>query len=243
MNNYYLNQNVNVLKGVGEKRAKLLRALSISTIEDLICAFPRGYEDRTVFKRIIECKNDETVCIKATVLSSMQVKKVRKNLTIYTLPVSDGTGTMHMTWFNIRFLENKFQKGDTFVFYGKISLFPKKTMASPIFEKEGEKRQLGRIYPVYSLTSGLNQNMICGFVKEALLNISDIPETLPDYIIQKYGLFDRKTAIFTIHFPKNQEALKKARKRLVFEELFTFQTALYYLKGSHTGKRSAAPQN
>ncbi|MBE7028236.1 MAG: ATP-dependent DNA helicase RecG [Ruminococcaceae bacterium] len=241
MNNYYLNQNVNVLKGVGEKRAKLLRALSISTIEDLICAFPRGYEDRTVFKRIIECKNDETVCIKATVLSSMQVKKVRKNLTIYTLPVSDGTGTMHMTWFNIRFLENKFQKGDTFVFYGKISLFPKKTMASPIFEKEGEKRQLGRIYPVYSLTSGLNQNMICGFVKEALLNISDIPETLPDYIIQKYGLFDRKTAIFTIHFPKNQEALKKARKRLVFEELFTFQTALYYLKGSHTGKRSAAP--
>lgn len=241
MNKYYLNQSVNVLKGVGEKRAKLLSSLGISTIEELITAFPRGYEDRTVFKKIIECKNDETVCIKATVLSSMQVKKVRKNLTIYTLSVSDGTGTLELAWFNIRFLENKFHKGDTFVFYGKISLYPKKRMSSPIFEKEGEKRQLGRIYPVYPLTAGLNQHMFSGYVKEALLNISDIPETLPSYILEKYELFDRKTAIFTIHFPKNQSALNMARKRLVFEELFTFQTALYYLKGSHAGKKSAKP--
>lgn len=241
MNKYYLNQNANVLKGVGEKRAKLLSVLGISTIEELITFFPRGYEDRTVFKKIIECKNDETVCIKATVLSSMQVKKVRKNLTIYSLPVADGTGTIELTWFNIKFLENKFKIGDTFVFYGKISLHPKKRMSSPIFEKEGENHQLGRIYPLYSLTSGLNQNMVLSFVKEALLNIEDIPETLPEYILRKYDLFDRKTAIFTIHFPKNHAALKKARKRLVFEELFIFQTALYYLKGSHASKKSAMP--
>lgn len=239
MNKYYLTQSAEALNGVGKKRAQLLSVLGIKTISDLLDFFPRAYEDRTVYKKIIECKNDETVCIKATVLSSMQVKKVRQNLTVYTLPVSDGTGTIELAWFNIKFLEKRFRVGDKYVFYGKISSYPKKRMASPIFEREGVKGQLGRIYPIYPLTSGLNQKMISGYVKDALIHISEIPETLPEYIISKYGLCDRKTAIYNIHFPKSEEALNIARKRLVFEELFIFQTALYYLKGSYAGKKSA----
>jgi len=241
MDKYYLTQSVTAIKGVGEKRASLLRSMGIFTVSDLLYNFPRTYDDRTVFKKIMECKSDETVCIKATISSSMKIHRVRKNLTIYSISVSDGTGTIELNWFNIKFLEKKFRIGDNYVFCGKISTYPKKRMSSPIFEKEGQNYQTGRIFPVYSLTSGLNQNMVSGYVREALFNCANIPETLPDYLLEKYNLTDIKTALVNIHFPTSNESLNEARKRLVFEELFTFQTSLYFLKGSFSEQKSAKP--
>lgn len=239
MDDNYLDKSVTALSGVGEKRAKILHSLGLFTLSDVIGYYPRTYEDRTVFKKIIECNHDETVCIKAIVSSAMRVNRVRPNLTIYSINISDGTGTLELVWFNIKFLEKKFKLGDKYVFCGKISLSPKRRMSSPIFEKEGQNIHLGRIVPVYPLTSGINQNQISGYVKDALLKCRTIPETLPDYIIKEYGLCDKRTAIVNIHFPKSSEALDIARKRLVFEELFFFQTSLYFLKGSFSHKKSA----
>lgn len=241
MENSYLTQNITAISGVGEKRAKLLNTLKIFTVSDLIGYYPRTYEDRTSFKKILECSHDETVCIKAIVSSAMRVNKVRPNLTIYSIDISDGTGTLELVWFNIRFLEKKFKPGDKYVFYGKISTYPRRRMSSPIFEKEGQNIHLGRIFPIYPLTYGLNQNQISGYVKNALSKCRDFPETLPSAILEKYNLCDRKTAILNIHFPSSFDALKKARERLVFEELFYFQTSLYYLKGSFSKKKSAKP--
>ncbi len=241
MDNNYLYKSITAISGVGEKRAKLLNSLGLFTISDLISYYPRTYEDRTVFKRIIECNHDETVCIKAIVSSAMRVNKIRQNLTIYSMNISDGTGTLEVVWFNIKFLEKKFRIGDEYVFCGKVALSPKRQMASPIFEKEGQNIHLGRIVPIYPLKSGLNQNQISAYVKDALLKCGAIPETLPEHIIKKYGLCERRTAIVNIHFPKSAQMLELARKRLVFEELFFFQTSLYFLKGNFALKKSAKP--
>ena len=241
MKKSYLNQEITSLKGVGAKRAELLSSMGIHTISDLLYAFPRTYEDRTVFKKILECKHDETVCIKATVSSSMRVNKIRNNLTIYSLSVSDGTSSIELVWFNIRFLENKFRIGDEYIFYGKISTYPKRRMNSPVFEKEGINQSVGRIFPVYPLTAGLNQNMISTYVAEALSGLSSVSETLPSHIISKFNLCDIKTALVNIHFPKSFEALNKARRRLVFEELFTFQSSLFFMKSNYALKKSAKP--
>ena len=148
MNEILPDSDIRFLKGVGEKRAAAFYSLGVRTVNDLLSHYPRAYEDRTAVKKIIECENNETVCIKATVSSALHKNIVRKNMTVYTLRVSDGTGFMDMVWFNMRFLEGKFKTGDTFIFYGKVQTSPKKQMQSPIYEKQECQSKTGRIIPV-----------------------------------------------------------------------------------------------
>jgi len=123
------------LPGIGPKRTDAFGRLGIFTFKDLLEHYPRAYEDRTTFKKIIELSHDETVCIKATVVAPMQTNLIRKNMRISSLRVSDGTGFLELIWFNNRFLDARFKKGETYVFYGKVRLTPKKQMVTPIFER------------------------------------------------------------------------------------------------------------
>lgn len=239
MNEILPDSDIRFLKGVGEKRAAAFYSLGVRTVNDLLSHYPRAYEDRTAVKKIIECENNETVCIKATVSSALHKNIVRKNMTVYTLRVSDGTGFMDMVWFNMRFLEGKFKTGDTFIFYGKVQTSPKKQMQSPIYEKPECQSQTGRIIPVYPLANGLTQNLVRTSVEHALSQTAGrLSETLPEFLRLTYNLCELNFAIQNIHFPANQEAYEAARKRFVFEELFYLQTALFSLKDRRSNEQT-----
>ena len=90
----FLSDDIRFLKGVGEKRASAFHSMGIHTAGDLLGFYPRAYEDRTKIKKIIECEQDETVCIRATVSSVLRKNMVRRNMTVYTAKVSDGTAVM-----------------------------------------------------------------------------------------------------------------------------------------------------
>jgi len=107
-------------------------------------------------------------------------------------------------------------------------------MNSPVFDKQGENKNTGKIIPIYPLTYNLSQNTIRKII-ETGINIVDnsLEETLPEYLMNEYNLFDINKAINKIHFPENFEEFKNARKRLVFEELLSMQLALLSLKQSY----------
>ena len=115
-----LNKDVKFIKGVGPARAKLLNNLGIFTLEDLITYFPRDYEDRGKSKNIAEVEDGEEALIEAICVSKMMEKRIRKNMVIYKLTVRDETGLCHITWFNQRYLKNRFKLGETYKFYGKV---------------------------------------------------------------------------------------------------------------------------
>ncbi|MBQ3226306.1 MAG: ATP-dependent DNA helicase RecG, partial [Clostridia bacterium] len=100
----FLSGDIRFIKGVGERRASAFYSLGVHTKGDLLSHFPRAYEDRTKIKKIIECLHDETVCIRATVSSPLRKNMIRRNMTIYSARLSDGTGTIEAVWFNMRFL-------------------------------------------------------------------------------------------------------------------------------------------
>ncbi len=233
-----LNKQIQYIKGVGPNRAELLNKLGISTLEDLITYYPREYEDRGKPKKIAEVYNGEECLIEGLVVSRMSEQKIRKNMTIYKLIVRDDTAACLITWFNQSYLKNKFTLGKKYKFYGKVSnKFGKIEMNSPVFDEEETNKNTGKIIPIYPLTYKLSQNTIRSVIENglnAIKNEGGLEETLPQYLIEEYKLYDINTATNKIHFPQNFEEFEKARNRLVFEELLSMQMALMSLKNKYT---------
>ena len=225
----FLKQDITTLHGIGQKRAESFRTLGVFTVEDLLRFYPRTYEDRTTVKKIAEIKDGDTVCIRARAVSPIRENYVRKNMYLCSVKVSDGTGFLEIVWFNNRYIKNMFDIKKEYVFFGKATYSKRMQMHSPLFEETDKNILTGRIFPVYSMTSALTQKNIISAVSDALRK-SEPEETLPDSLRQKYNLCSLEYALRNIHFPKDAEALSIAKRRLAFEELFIFQTALRYLR-------------
>ncbi len=161
--------------------------------------------------------------------------RIRGNLTLCKLMVRDETGTCQITWYNQPYLKNVFQQNQRYKFYGKVkNSYGKIEMQSPIYESEEVNRNTGKIVPIYPLTFGLSQNTIRKIIENGIHEVKDkLPETMPEYFMHQYQLYDINTAIEQIHFPNDFEHFKKARKRLVFEELLSMQLALLRLKNKY----------
>lgn len=234
-----LKQSVQYIKGVGPNRAKLLNLLGIYTIEDLISYYPRKYEDRTQVKKIEELQDGEEALIEAVTVSGVSMFRLRRNMTVSKLLVQDDTGRCLITWFNQDYIKTKIHSKEKYRFYGKVT---KKAgqieMASPVFDEEGENKNTGKIVPIYSTTKSLSETAIRQAVENALHMADEkFEEILPNHIKNEYNLIDLDQATRDIHFPDSMDNLAKARNRLVFEELLTFQLALLSLKEQYNNEK------
>ncbi len=221
-------ESIKSLRGIGTKRAKQFEKKGINTIEDLLYYFPRGHEDRTNFSEISDCLVGEFACIKVKVFSPVHEVRIRKNFTIYSMTVFDDSGAMNVVWYNNRFVKNAFRTDDEVLFYGKIvATGRKKEMQNPVFEKAGSERFIGRIVPVYPLSESLTQKTVASAVEQALVQIGTLNEYIPTDIRNRYNVAEINFAIRNIHFPSDLKSYEIARRRFVFEELFTLQFALF----------------
>lgn len=148
-------------------------------------------------------------------------------------------GPCTVTWFNQPYLKKIFKVGERYSFYGKISKKGTRVeMNSPVFDKEQNQKNTGKIVPIYPLTYKLSQNTLRQIIENGLNEIEGtLPETIPDYIRNEYKLLDINQAIKDIHFPNEFSDFKKARSRLVFEELLGMQLALLKLKNNYINEK------
>lgn len=230
-----LKQNVQYIKGVGPNRVKLLNLLGIYTIEDLISYYPRAYQDRSKIKKIEELQEGEEALIEAVTLSGVSTFKLRRNMSVSKVQVQDDTGRCLITWFNQDYIKSTIHANEKYKFYGKVTKKIGQTeMTSPVFDKEGENKNTGKIMPVYPTTKKLSENAIRQAIENALMLVENkLEDNLPEYIKKEYKLENLETAVKQIHFPIDFNSLTEARKRLVFEELLTFQLALLSLKNQY----------
>lgn len=237
-----LENQITVIKGIGEKTQKNFAKLDIFTVRDLLEHYPRGYDVYNIWRPINTIKEGEIAAIEASVFRIPQIKKV-KNLQIVTCQVKDNSGMIVLRWFNMPFLRNTLKLGTSFIFRGKIS---KKngvlTMEHPeILTKEEYQNRIDIWQPIYALTAGLTNHTIAKAAQMAM-HESDITEDyLPIEIREKYQLIDYKMAIQQIHFPKKKEDMIEARKRIVFDEFFLFTLALNQLKKQKHIKKCPLP--
>ena len=227
-----LHTGVQTIPGIGPQRAKALEKLGISTLGDLIAYFPRRYDDRREKKAIRDLVPGEYACVSAMIASAPTVARIRKGMDLVKVRAVDDTGVLDLTFFNQTWLKDHLQVGQTYVFYGKAEgNLLRRSMASPVVEKEGQEEQTGRIVPVYPLTAGVSQLILRRSIRQGLDQCAAIlPDVLPDEVRLAHNLCRIGYAYENIHFPQSDEALSLARRRLAFEELFLFTLGLRRLK-------------
>ncbi|HZK33210.1 MAG TPA: ATP-dependent DNA helicase RecG [Tissierellaceae bacterium] len=236
-----LEKSIQYVKGVGPKRASRLEKLGILTLEDMIYFIPREYEDKSKFKSLSECTIGEKASIKVEVTGVSNIIRPRRNLSILKVPIKNSTCNGYLVWFNQEYLKNKFPIGKKLVVNGKINRNRMELqIMNPVFEEVGAMDKIGRIMPIYALTKGITNNNLIKIVQHIIKNnLNDIEEFVPQDIINKYNLLDRKYAIRNIHFPENQDILEKSRKTLAFSELLVLQLGLFSIKNKKLDKMNA----
>ncbi len=224
--NDVLNTDIRFLKGIGEKKAEAFRRLGINTVGDLLYFFPRGYEDWQSTVAINDAKENEAVAIKAIIVARPLPVKTRSGKIMYRTCATDGKGMMTVTFFNNKYVVNDLREDGEFIFFGKVKIndMGGREMLSPRYEKADKGEYL---HPVYNQTLTLNSKAIGKAVKTALEAISSrIDETLPSEQLLKYKLRGLRDCLNAIHFPKNEDDVKSARRRLIYEELLVLQLGI-----------------
>ena len=220
-----LDSPVTVLLGIGPSHAKRFQRLGVETIRDLLYLFPRRYNDFSSLKTINQLEYGEEVTIIGTVWET-KARETRKGGVIVTSIISDGTGTIQATWFNQPYLARRLPAGRQIVLSGKIDEYlGRLVFQAPEWEPlEKELIHTARLAPVYPLTKGLSARWLRRLMKKTVDYWSKrLPDHLPARLRERANLLDLETAIGQIHFPEDQESLKRARHRLSFDEFFLIQ--------------------
>jgi ATP-dependent DNA helicase RecG len=223
------------------KRSEPLAKLGISSVQDLLQHYPRRHIDRTKLRTISELTELARqgdlgeITVHAKVVKIDRPIRIRNSKkTLIKGRIGDETGAIPVTWFNQDWVARALTPGTLCFFYGRLSLFRGKIqMTAPRFEIVRSGREpfnVGRIVPVYPATAELSSDQIRRLIWETLESAGPIADPLPDELRRRLRLMTREEAIRTIHFPESPEDVKAARRRLVFDEVFTLQLGLVYRK-------------
>ena len=240
-----LSDPITILKGVGPSKAKQFENLNIRTLGDLICHFPRGYEDRTRLVTISQLEADRPACFKAVVMNTPRTAHIRKGLDMTKVQLADHTGRLNVTFFNNRYVTDQLHYGEEYIFYGAINGdFSGYGMTNPVFEPVNSPAvTTRRVLPIYPLTAGLTNAAMLKAVRQALA-ICDVPaEIIPEAVRRQCGILPAERAYYAIHEPASIEEAELAKRRLVFEEFFVFSAGLSLLRAARAEKATAPYEN
>ena len=239
MNNSASERSLRTLPGVGPQRLAQLNKLGLFSIEDLLRYFPRDYEDRRTVRPIAQLEEGAAVCVRAVVADEPRKTRLPGGRTMARCRVFDSTGMLQLTFFNQPYL--KMERGREYVFFGKPEFSARgRGMVNPVFEPADDPKSAGKLLPVYPRPGEISQNQFRKWTRAALDQAKGCYlEPLPAHIVAKWQLCPPEEAFEAIHFPENTEDVAKARRRLIFEELFVFCCAGQALRGQ--GRRNPGP--
>ncbi len=227
-----LEQDIKYLTGVGPQRQLILnKELGIHCLGDLLEYYPYKYVDRSKVYAIKELTADMPfVQIKGRVLSyetfDMGIKKKR-----LVGHFSDGTGVIDLVWFSgAKFVIKNYKVGQEYIVFGRPTVFNYRLqIAHPDIDDASSLtlNDMG-MQPYYVTTekmkkAGITSRAMERITKAMLMKLPPLKETLPDYITRPLHLISRDEAMRSVHYPKTQHDMQKARERLKFEELFYVQ--------------------
>ena len=240
-----LTDPVSILKGVGPAKAKQFANLNIFTLGDLICHFPRGYEDRTRLVTIDKLEVDTPACFKAMVMNTPRTNHIRKGLDLTKVQIADHTARLTVTFFNNKYAAEALQYGKEYIFYGAVSGdFIGYSMTNPVFETlDSQPVTTRRVLPIYPLTAGLTNAAMLKAVRQALAVCDPPAEILPESVRREFGILGADRAYYAIHEPQSMAEAEMAKKRLIFEEFFVFSAGLALMRASRAQKKAEPYRN
>ncbi|USN48961.1 MAG: ATP-dependent DNA helicase RecG [Pseudobdellovibrionaceae bacterium] len=252
-----IDTQVQYLKGVGPKLGEALRKRGVSTVGDLLSWFPRAYEDRRAARSISTLEPGQIVSFLARIVQVRSLNLGRSHRKIYEVVVADGSGRVSCKYFRVPYKGyfERFQPHQEVRVSGKAQLYRGRLeLHHPDIVLVGEnEEQEDELIPLYTETEGLRPGKLRRIIGAAIDKVilhpekpeSQIDETLPQWILQKYNLIPRKEALKLIHQPPPHsgneyiEFKAPAQKRIIFEEFFWLELHLASVRAGV--KQEAAP--
>ncbi len=241
LNTEYLHTAIEYLKGVGTKRAEILKAeYKIFRFGDLLHYFPFRYIDKSKIYKIRDVNSDvAAIQLKGKLVSVEEIAGRGNKNRIHAI-FSDGTGTVDLVWFSgLKWIKNSLKPETEYLVYGKPSFFNHRiSITHPEMQvvENAEETDFGGLQPVYNATEkakkfALDTKGIAKLTKTLLENnTTPFEEVLPEEVIDSLKLLSRNESLRNIHYPKDTKILERAIARLKFEELFFIQLQLLLLK-------------
>ncbi len=232
--NHILSSPIEYLKGVGPQRADLLKKeLSIFTFKDLLEHYPYRHIDKTQLNLIRDIQPQTEFIQVAGKLVSKEIMGENRSKRL-VCELKDTSGTLEMVWFQgISFIEKLLSVGNNYLVFGRVSFYQGQPQITHpeiepfTAEKTGGKSFLEPVYPSTEKLKarGLGGRQLARLTQALfqLLHEKDLPEILPEKIVQSLKLISRYKAFSDIHFPPNSTTYQQAVNRLKFEELFIAQ--------------------
>ncbi len=216
------------LKGIGEKTGALFAKIGVSTVGELLCYYPRGYDVYEKPVLISELEEGRIQTVEGVIYGKAGVSPNRK-MPVTSVQIRDISGTIKAIWFRMPFLRSTFAAGGKIILRGQIQrrgnglVIEQPEIFYPCSKYE---EKLGTLQPRYPLTNGLSNNMLMKAERQALEHVDLSADKLPEELRIRYGLAEYSYAIRGIHFPENKEVFYHARERLVFDEFLEFILSL-----------------
>lgn len=210
-----------------QKRA--LKKYNISTVGELLSILPRRYDDYSNTTPIAQAPIGQPVTLKVTVESIKKVPGFRRRITIIRAKVMDVSGSLNVVWFNQPWLLEELKPGRDIFLSGTVTYRQKfgRQMGNPIWEPlEAMTVAAGTVSPVYPLTGSVAQKTMRELMARVVNEIGEIQDPVPESIRTRFELLDLKNAYKMINRPKSMEEAEQGRRRLAFDEFFTYRLAL-----------------
>ncbi len=241
-------QDVKSLSHIGPRMAPRLRRLGIVRVIDLLLHFPNRYEDYTQQCKVADIEEvGNLVSVRGMVTDiRSNISWRRRRLVVTNATIEDETGSLHAVWFNQPYIEQTLPLGAIVILAGKVSRDQRGIyLSNPTYEKETRGHEMthtGRFVPVYPETAGISSKYLRFLIKPILTQLEDMPDALPDDVLERNDLPLLADALRGIHFPESLEESEQARKRFAFEDLLLFQLrALQDRRTAQLSKAQAIP--
>ena len=231
-----LDEAVETIRGIGPKRAVLLRNLGIHTVRDVLFHFPRDYQDRRTLTPIDEAKDGATITVCGTVTASRLIR-MRGRTTMAVVTLRDETGEINATWFGRGFLAKSLSTDTCLLLTGTVGKYKGLALKNPDYEvlldEEEDRLHSGRIVPLYPLTEKITHRMLRVWVRTVLDDFADLlEETLAESVLSARNYPPLREAMETIHFPDDLAAVPIARERFAYEELLNMQLGVLRVRAT-----------
>lgn len=227
-----LDQDIQFLPGIGTKTKEILsKELGIRSYGDLLEYYPYKYVDRSKIFHISELTSDMPfVQLKGKILSYEEVDIGKRNKMLVA-HFSDGYGVVDLVWFrSAQYIIKSYKVGIEYIVFGKPSAYNGRFQFAHPDIDDASKLQISEMgmQPFYGLTENMKKR---GYTSRSIERITrslvsilpPLPETLPDFIVNRLHLVSRDAALRMIHYPHSHQEMQKAQVRLKFEELFYVQ--------------------